>query len=229
MKNFTLLRAAFIALFSIISFAAAAQTPAPFPGPSDNTSAPPTSSTGVLCYGSQIKLTGPTDGTGTMKYDWYKINSGGTAVLVKEGTNNDNAYTETSTDAGFYTYKLIMVNGNGCTSDPSDNMPIYILPQLNAAISATNANICANNQTNSVLSITGLDSRFTYTYQWTRNGTDITTNGTNNTYTVQEPTAGSVSYGVKISYTLNSACSQTPTTTINVIALPAKPVITIGS
>lgn len=228
MKNFTL-KAAIALIFSIASLTALAQTPAPFSGPTDATSAPPASaSSSVLCYGSNISLTGPTDGTGTLKYDWYKINSSNTAVLVKEGTNNDNTYTEASAGTGYYTYKLVMVNANGCTSDASDPISIYILPQLSPAIAATNASICEKGQTSTTLSITGLNTNYTYTYQWTREGTDIS-GATSATYTATEQTAGTVHYGVKVSYTLNSGCSQTATTTINVIAVPSKPTIQIGS
>ncbi|WP_345949759.1 hypothetical protein ABDD95_23205 [Mucilaginibacter sp. PAMB04274] len=231
MKNkSTLIKTVIIVLFSALSFSAAAQTP--FSGPSDATTAPPTTATAVaqvLCSGSQILLKGPADATGTIKYQWYKTDNAGVKKLVKEGINKDNAYSETSTGDGYYTYQLVMVNSNNCISDPSDPFNLYVLPALNPVVDG-NGSVCEKGQTNSALSITGLDSRFTYTYQWTREGADIATNATSATYTVTEQTAGTYKYAVKVAYTLNTSCTKTAADKpITVIPVPTKPTIQIGN
>jgi len=231
-NKFTLIKVAVIILFSALTLGAAAQTTTPFSGPSDTTTARPTTAASVgqvLCAGSDVVLKGPADVTGTIKYQWYKIDMTGTKKLVKEGTNKDNAYTETSTVAGYYTYQLVMVNSSNCTSDPSDLFKIYVLPALNPVI-AGDPTVCEKAQTNTVLTITGLDSRYTYTYQWTRDGVNVAANGTSNTYTVTEQTAGAYKYAVKVAYTLNPACTKTSADkTITAVPVPVKPVIQFGN
>jgi hypothetical protein len=227
----TLIKLFFVIVLSTFSLVAAAQTPAPFTGPTDANTAPPTTASAVaqvLCNASAITLKGDADPTGTMKYNWYKTNSSGVKTLVKTGVNKDNAYTETSTDAGYYTYQLVMVNGNGCET-PSDPFNLYVLPPLNATVDGQSS-VCANNQTTTDLTISGLDSRFTYTYQWYRE-TTLLTGETTNKHTVTELTAGAtpVKYSVLISYVLKPTCNQQPAKNITVTALPTKPTITFGN
>jgi hypothetical protein len=225
-KHITLLKFAIVILLSTVSLVASAQTAAPFSGPSDATTVAPTTAAAVgqiLCYGSQITLKGPVDATGTIKYEWYKENSAGVKTLVK-GPATDNTYTETSTTAGYYTYYLVQVNANDCTSEMSDPFKIYVLPELAPAI-AGGSNVCEKAQTTTNLTITGLDTHFTYTYQWTREGTNIT-GATQDHYEVSEQTAGTVKYAVKVAYTLNTSCTATsPDKSIVVVGLPTKPVI----
>jgi hypothetical protein len=229
-NNYTPIKTIIIILLSAFSFSAAAQTP--FAGPSDAATAPPTTATSVaqvLCSGSQILLKGPADATGSIKYQWYKTDNAGVKKLVKEGVNKDNVYSETPTSSGYYNYQLVMVNSNNCISDPSDPFNVYVLPALNPVVDG-NGSVCEKGQTNSTLSITGLDNRFTYTYQWTREGTNIATNGTSATYTVTEQTAGTYKYAVKVAYTLNTSCTKTAADKpVTVVPVPAKPTIQIGN
>jgi hypothetical protein len=230
-KRSTLIKSVITVILSVFSIVAFAQAPAPFAGPSDAVTAPPATAAAVaqvLCNASSITLKGDPDPTGTMKYQWYKVNANGVKVLVKEGVNKDNAYTETSTDAGYYTYQLVMVNANNCAT-PSDPFNIYVLPPLNAAVDGNNS-VCGNNQTTAELTISGLDSRFTYTYQWYRE-TTLLTGETTNKHTVSELTAGAtpVKYSVLISYVLKPACNQQPAKNITVTAVPTKPTITFGN
>ena len=226
-KHITLLKFAIVILLSSVSLIASAQTATPFTGPTDATTAPPATAGAVgqiLCYGSQITLKGPVDATGTIKYEWYKENTSGVKTLVK-GPATDNTYTETSTTAGYYTYYLVQVNANDCTSDMSDPFKIYVLPELTPAI-AGGSNVCEKAQTTTNLTITGLDTRFTYTYQWTREGVNITTGGTLDHYAVTEQTVGTVKYAVKVAYTLNTSCTATSADkSIVVVGVPTKPVI----
>ncbi|TSD67753.1 hypothetical protein FFF34_010305 [Inquilinus sp. KBS0705] len=226
-RHITLLKTSVVILLTAFTFVAKAQTAAPFNGPSDATTAPPTTAASVgqvLCSGSQITLKGPVDATGTIKYEWYKVNSAGVKTLVK-GPATDNTYTETSAAAGYYTYYLVQINANDCTSDMSDPFQIYVLPAL-APVIAGAGNVCEKGQTTTNLTITGLDTRFTYTYQWTREGVDIATGGTLDHYPVTEQTVGTYKYAVKVAYTLNAACTQTSADkSIVVVGVPTKPVI----
>ena len=224
--TFTTLKATITLLLIAVFTTAFAQ--APFNGPSDAITAPPATAAAVqqvLCNGSQIQI--KTTATAGYTYQWYKKNSSGTMVLVQQGASS--TYTETSTSAGYYTYQLVVLNSNGCTSTSSDPFNIFVLPPLTAGITATNgATVCASGQTNSILTATpASDANYTYTYQWTRNGTAIA-GATASTYTVTETTAGSITYGVTVAYALNGNCSSTATQSITVIAVPTKPVIVTG-
>lgn len=212
-------------LCSVVMMAAAGT------GPSDATTAPPTNASDVdqvLCFGSTISLKGPVDGGASYKkYQWYKLDASGNKQLVKEGT--DNSYTETSDGAGYYTYQLVTVNTNDCSSDISDPFKVYVLPQLNPTITSVGnaSTVCEKGQSTLTLTADAGNTNFAYTYQWTRNGTDIA-GATSNTYQVTEQSSGSINYGVKVSYTLNNGCSQTASQTITVIPVPTKPVIVAG-
>jgi len=226
MKNkFTPLRATLTLLFALIISTAFAQTP--FSGPSDAVTAPPSSASSVsqvLCSSGQIQL--KTTATAGYTYQWYKKKADGTMQLVQDGTSS--TYTETPSGAGYYTYQLIQINSTGCTSTSSDPFNVFVLPPITAAISGSTSNVCASGQTSATLSATPVNgSGYTYTYQWTRNGVDIP-GATSSTYTVNESVAGTVTFGVTVSYTLNSGCNSSSTTTITVVPVPTKPVIVTG-
>ena len=226
MKNtFTNLKALLILFLAFIISPAFAQTP--FSGPSDAVTAPPATAAGVsqvICSSGQIQL--KTTATAGYTYQWYKKKSDGTMQLVQDGTSN--TYTETPGGTGYYTYQLVQVNSTGCTSASSDPFSIFVLPPITAAIVASNANVCASGQTSSTLSATPVNgSGYTYTYQWTRNGIDIP-GATASTYTVNETTAATLTFGVTVAYILNSGCSSSATTTITVVPVPTKPVIITG-
>ncbi|QJD96635.1 hypothetical protein HH214_12460 [Mucilaginibacter robiniae] len=234
-QRFTLIKVAVVFWLTIFSLSAFAQSStssaSPFAGPSDATTAPPATATDaglgqVLCAGSTITLKGDADPS-VSKYQWYKVNSSGTKTLVYEGTTN--SYTETAAGAGYYIYYLVKVNSNTCTSDVSDPFKLYVLPALNPTVDGGNS-VCEKNQSTTDLKVAGLDSRFSYTYQWTRNGSNITTDGTSATYTVKEATAGTVKYAVNVAYTLKSSCTATsPDKSVTVVPVPTKPTITFGN
>ncbi|WP_448702660.1 hypothetical protein ACFGVR_09935 [Mucilaginibacter sp. AW1-3] len=226
MKNkFTILKATLALLLTIIISSAFAQTP--FSGPTDAVTAPPASAAAVqqvICNAGQIQLkTTPTAG---YTYQWYKKKPDGTMQLVQDGPSA--TYTETPSGAGYYTYQLVQINSTGCTSASSDPFNIFVLPPITAAINASSSNVCASGQTSATLSATPVNgSGYTYTYQWTRNGTDIP-GATSSTYTVNESTAATLTFGVTVAYTLNSNCFSTTTTSITVVPVPTKPVIITG-
>jgi hypothetical protein len=199
-------------------------------GPSDAVSAPPASAAAV----NQVVTTG---GSISMKisnapasaeviYQWYKIDNTGTKRLVQSSTNS--VYTETATDAGYYTYQLVMTNGNQCSSEISDPFKIYVLPALAPSIAASSSTICSNGTSTSTLAArAGADTRFSYTYQWMLNGTAIS-GATSATYTTAANASGNNTYSVKVAYALSPAISGTATQVINAIAVPTKPSISIG-
>lgn len=214
-----------IILMMLPAVAALAQTP--FAGPTDATMAPPTAANlvqKVISDGDKISLS--TTAVAGDGYQWFKKDVSGNMQLVQQGVSN--TYTETSAGKGYYTYQLVETNANGCTSVVSDSFNIYVLPVLSPAIAATNASVCEQGHTNSVLTATpAADANYTYTYQWARNGVAIPS-ATSNTYSVTETAAGSVSFTVAVSYMLNPGKSAVATQTINVIPVPTKPSIVAG-
>lgn len=226
MRTFTLLKITFVILFCGMAFAAWAAAP----GPSDTTTPPPANASDVsqvVCFGSIINLKGPVDASNAnyKRYQWYKMDSGGNKQLVQDSTIN--TYSETSAGAGYYTYQLVVTNTNDCSSDISDPFKVYVLPDLTPTITPAATAVCEKGASTTVLTANVTNTNFTYNYQWTRNGTDIA-GATSNTYTVSEQNTGDVTFGVKVSYALNTGCTQTATQVIHVIALPGKPVITAG-
>lgn len=214
-----------IVLLFGISLKVSAQVATPFSGPS-TTTAPPTQASNVqqvVCNGNQIVIK---TAAVASAYQWYKQNPSGTMQLVQSGASI--TYTETSTGAGHYIYTLVTINANGCSSNPSDPFDIFVLPPLTPTITTSNSNICANNQTTTVLTASPVnDANYSYTYQWARNGVAIA-GATSSTYTVSETTAGTDQYTVTVSYVLNPTCTATsPAQTITVVPIPAKPVITL--
>jgi hypothetical protein len=222
MKNINSLRLIFTLLFVAVTRIALAQS-----GPSDGTSAPPPTGTAdkVICSSQGISINGPQNaGVDYPAYQWYKLDASGVAHLTTVTTRN---YTETPSGTGYYSYQLVTVNSNGCTSPMSDVYKIYVLPPVTATIttSISSNTICSNNQSSILLTATPSNpTAYTYTYQWTRNGVNIT-GATNNTYTLSETNSGSVSMGVIVSYTLSSGCSATATQSITVDPIPTKPTI----
>ncbi|MCC8424526.1 hypothetical protein [Mucilaginibacter sp. UR6-11] len=199
-------------------------------GPSDATTAPPTAATDVakvLCSGSVISMSGPKDpgGADYTKYHWYKIDVNGNKQEATTITGR--TYTETSTTAGYYNYQVVTENANGCTSPLSDVFKVFVLPPLSVNITTPTTSMCAEAANSTLLTANVTPATgYTINYQWTRNGTPIS-GATSSTYNVTgETTAATVTFGVNVTYALNSTCSATNTKDITLTPLPTKPTIT---
>lgn len=227
MKKHYLLLPILMLLFIITSTVAFAQAPS---GPSDITTPPPTAVTDVakiFCYGSTISMSGPQDvgGVDFAKYHWFKIDANGNKQEVTSITGR--TYTETSGAAGYYNYQLITENTNGCTSPLSDVFKIFVLPQLSVAITTPTSSLCAIASNATLLTATPTPATgYVLNYQWTRNGVAIP-GATAATYDVTgEVTPATVTFGVNVSYALNSTCPATTTKDITITPVPTKPMIT---
>jgi hypothetical protein len=227
MKKFNLLlNSILIAILVMVTNAAFAQVPS---GPSDATSLPPSTTADankIICYGTGISLTGPQDASNVdyPVYHWYKIDNTGTKQL---STITGKTYTETSGAAGFYNYQVVTENSNGCTSPISDVFKIYVLPQLSVSITTPTSSMCAVGTNATLLTANVTPSAgYVINYQWTRNGTNIT-GATSSTYSVTgETTAATVTFGVTVTYALNTTCPASGTKNIIITPLPTKPMIT---
>ncbi len=216
----------FLIIFLRIAADARAQSQTPVSGPSDNAAAPPANVTDVariVCFGGTITLKSNLPAS---KYRWYKVTNGN-LQLVQENLSPQDSYTEQSAGAGYYKYQLSLVNEHDCESEKSEEINVFVLPDLLVTVARPgSAVICSQNKTTSVLNaVIGTEGNYSYTYQWTRNGQDIT-GATEATYTVSEETAGNVSFAVRVGYALNSECQKTSApVSIEVSEVPGKPVI----
>lgn len=218
-----------IILLAMVLTTSLAKAQAPT-GPSNTTDPIPTNASDVakvLCYGQGISISGPQESAGVdyAKYNWYKEDAAGVKQLITGSTGR--TYTETTGAAGHYKYYVVTENANGCISPVSDVLDIYVLPQLIVDITTPNTSLCATTGTTLLTaSVTAPASGYTYSYQWTRNGTPIT-GATSPTYSVAgETTAATVTFGVTVAYTLNATCTSSATEAITITPLPTKPLIT---
>jgi len=210
-------------------------------GPSDVTTSPPGTAAAVAkvyCAGSVITLTGPQDATLTpvadyTLYHWYKLDASNNPVLVTGQTGRTYTETSSATTPGYYNYKLVTENANGCISPISSLLQVYVLPPLSTTISTTAASLCAGTTPTPVLTANPTPATgYTLHYQWTKTiGVAAPVNvGTDSpTYTVAAADAAvaqTINYGVTVTYDLNNTCSATATQTITINPLPTQPTIT---
>jgi hypothetical protein len=224
-KRFPILTPFLIALMLMVTNVAFAQVTA---GPSDATTAPPAAATDVakvLCAGTNISMSAPQDGTVDFaKYHWYKIDANGNKQEVTTITGR--TYTETPTTAGYYNYVVVTENTSGCSSPVSDVFSVYVLPALSVSVTSPTSTMCGV-ATNEILLTAAVTpgTGYTINYQWTKGGVDIS-GATSSTYNVTgETTPATLTYGVKVTYALNTSCAATATKDIVITPLPTKPTI----
>lgn len=171
----------------------------------------------ILCLGQTITLS--TNDTAKIHH-WYKVVNGSAQLQ----SSTAKVYTETPTGSGYYNYQVVAENSLGCLSPVSDVVKIYIMPALTVNVTTPNASICSVPATSFVLTANVPDG-FTYTYQWTRNGTAIS-GATGSTYTANGgTTTGTITYGVNVAYSLNPSCTVSATKIITVLPELIKPII----
>jgi hypothetical protein len=210
----------FSAIFTAIAFFCHAQIT---PGPSDITTSAPTSAASVgkvICIGAPISITAIDSGINT--FQWYKINTAGTAVL---STITGATYTETSTTPGYYNYEVVASNGTGCISPVSSTFKVYVLPALSVNITSPFTSVCSVVGNSVLLTVNVPSSAFIYTYQWTNNGTAIS-GATGPTYNItNQTTPGNITFGCNVAYLLNPACISSATKVITVVSAPNTPTL----
>lgn len=218
----------FFALLMILTVNVKAQTVV-MTGPSSRTSAPPVSASAVnviLAPTENISLkTGSASTSSDIRYQWYKQDSTGTKYLVQD--SNDPTLKETVSGYGYYIYQLLTSNSNQCTSEISDPFKVYVLPPINASVAASSGTVCANNSSTSTLTASVSNNSFSYLYQWALNGNNIS-GATSAAYTTPANINSNSTYTVKVAYALKNSVTGTATQTVNVIAVPGKPSISVG-
>jgi hypothetical protein len=225
-KRFLILTPVLSLLMLMVSTLASAQVTA---GPSDATTAPPTSAADVakvLCAGTNISMSAPQDAGGVdfAKYHWYKIDANGTKQEVTTITGR--TYTETPTTAGYYNYVVVTENSSGCSSPVSDVFKVFVLPALSVSITTPTSSMCgvATNESLLTANVTPATG-YTINYQWTKNGVAIA-GATAATYTVTgETTPATLTFGVTVTFALNTTCAASNTKDIVITPLPSKPTI----
>lgn len=203
-----------------------------------------TGTTNLYCLGSSVKINAATDPT-AVSYVWTRYD-GTTAtgtVPPISGQNSANLTDGPINTPGYYTYVSVAVNSNGCESAPSDPITVYVLPAINATISNTYAN---NNICTGSLPATGtltaqpttpsvtetFDPNTSYTYQWYKNGTQIS-GATGISYNltasdIASSTTTADQYTVQVNWASHPCNPVTSAPTdFNIIALPTKPSISI--
>ena len=158
------------------------------------------SGTQSICAGGSVVLTAST-GTG-YTYQWNKD-----GVAIVGATSG----TYTATTSGAYT---VTVTATGCSLTSSATNVVLGTPVTpSVSISANNTTVCSG--TAVLFTATPTNGGSTPTYQWKKNGLDIS-GATSATYTLSAPANGDVMSVVMVS---NNACQSTNTATSNAITL----------
>lgn len=203
----------------------------------------PTGADKAFCKGSSVSITAAND-PNAVSYIWKRYvgkDLTDPSPVTIAGQNTATLTDVLPTTPGFYTYVSIAVNVGGCESTPSDPRTVYVLPDIAAAITSsyTNNIICVNKTNTGTLtanptSVQTVSETFAstdYSYQWQKDGVDIT-GATGSTYTLTATdvaTAGSHDYTVTINYaTHNCTAATAAPVTVKVVALAGKPTITIN-
>ncbi len=191
----------------------------------------------AYCPSEEVKLTATSTGSTYVWKRYPTADATGTATLLSETTAS---LVDTPPAPGYYTYVSTALNAEGCESDVSSPVAIYILPGITASIASSAPTVteyCANAlPTSLTLTATAgkaetVSETFAYKYQWYK-GANAISGATSSTYVLNSTddvaVGTSISYTVKITYQIK-ACTETTSSAISfdVLDLPTKPVITI--
>ncbi len=234
--------------------------------------------TGLTATGQTYEVYLCGDGTATFTADfggyepkvgdeiyWVKVEEGGTTTtlppIVATGAvgQNFDLTVGTGLTAGEHTYHVYVVTASPdeCSSDPSDNLSIYKLPETTLTVTAAIEAYCAaasgpdGSATSSEITATPdtgsetLPAGVSYSYTWsaTQDGTnvaDLSTIGTEGgaTFTLNTEVAGTYVLTATASYTVSSGtiksgtsddgCPVTNSDTVTVTEQPTKPTIGVS-
>ena len=159
-------------------------------------------SSSVPCTGGSIQLNSSSDSV----IAWYKDD-----VLISGVSGK----TFTATQSG--AYSIVSKGSNGCLSSRSSIFDLRFKPYPTALTTVSTKSICEGAKTNLTA-----QSGTNYTYQWSRNGTDIA-GATSATYAAGD----SGIYKVKVS--LDGCSSVSAGDTLRVFPVPSKPTISRNS
>jgi hypothetical protein len=207
----------FVALAAMIGFFMAG-CKNPSDGGSEDALAGTVSISGTAEVGETLTaVTTDLEGSGTISYQWKRIDAGGTDAVV--GTNSstyviqaadaDFAITVTVTRAGYFGSK---------TSEPTATVTDPNAPPLAGTVSISGEAIVG--QTLTAIT-TALEGSGTISYQWKRidaGGTDAVVGTNNSTYVIQAADVGST-ITVTVTRSGNSGSKESAATAI--VALPA--------
>lgn len=196
----------------------------------------------VYCPSDQVKITDQTNGSAT--YVWTRY-TGTTVGSAGSGTTVTGQTTASMVDGtipgpGYYTYVSSGTNANGCPSDPSEPILVYVLPNISVSINGS-ANACVSTVTSDILTATATNATasipevFAYTYQWYKGtiaSSTLIPGETGSTYTLKASTdagIGAENFFVKVKYVIKPACTEGTANpyTVTVEANPIKPVLII--
>jgi hypothetical protein len=200
----------------------------------------------AFCPAPTVSLTATSTGATANGYTWVRYDGKqgatptGTATPITGQTSA--TMTDNPTGTGYYTYYSTSTNASGCISDLSDPTVIYVLPALSVAVTPPSTTAyCVGATPPTGMTLTAnvtmtptVTENLGLTYQWYKDGTAISTNGTSSTYTLGAAdvatSAGTVNYTVKVSFAVPNTCTgaTSANSPITINALPGKPTVVIN-
>ena len=199
--------------------------------PQDNGCSPITSSSAKVIVSPQITIssqpqavnecTGGTNtvsvtvtgGSGTISYQWQTSPDNSTWTTATGTGATTATYTPASTTAGTTYYRVIISpQDNGCSPVTSSSAKVIVTPQISFTNALSDFDECLGGTQSLSILVTG--GTGTTTYQWQSSPdnstwTNISVNGTSNSYTPLSATTGITYYRVQVSSGASGCGTQT--------------------
>ena len=128
----------------------------------------------TICYGFQsdtIKILTPAiGGNGIYNYQWLQSSN---AINWQSINGQTLPYLQSTNLLSKQYYKMISTSGEGCGSDTSNTLFVFVYPKLNKPLITSNQNICFNTQADTLKRIqyaSGGNEVFSYQWQQSTNG-----------------------------------------------------------